>query len=195
MIAELVQTRIWQITDKGDPDARALVDGVSVGRPPHYSRQTPGSAMFTRNGQNLVFIAPDALAVWVTFRPTPGKAFRADGLDAWECALFRNEGSYLSSALIREAHVLSIALWGPLPADGLITFVRPDAVASGIPGYCYKRAGWKRWGCASDGKPRFRAPRVDGQIPPWREWGWRGERGGKLRRDLWGALTASAEQR
>lgn len=99
----------WEITDKGDPDALALVDGVTElikGRSgfgkPHYSRQQPGTRFFTRNGQNLVFITPDKLAVWVTFRPTPGKAVRPDKRDAWECSMFRNEGPILSSLLSKK---------------------------------------------------------------------------------------------
>lgn len=167
----------WLMTDKGDQDVRALADI-------HYSRQTPGSRQFTRNGQNLVFVTADDLAGWVTFRPAPGKAVRADGLDAWECALFANHGSVLSSKLIREAVVLSVALWGPVPADGFITYVKPDAIKNkGLPGYCFRRAGWKRVGAAKDGKPMFRAPRVDG-VPDWHDWSWKGARGGKLRREL-----------
>lgn len=61
----------WLITDKGDQDVRLLADE-------HYTRQTPGALSFTRNGQNLVFVTPDLLAGWVTFRPTPGKAQRQD---------------------------------------------------------------------------------------------------------------------
>lgn len=161
MIPAQVPWRRWLITDKGDPDARALVDGVSVGKAPHYSRQTPGASLFTRNGQNLVFLLEDCLAVWVTFRPTPGKATRPDRLDAWECALFRNEGHVVSSELVREAHLLSAAIWGSIPMDGLITFVQPDRIQSEIPGYCYRRAGWKHRGASSDGKPKLVAPRLD----------------------------------
>ena len=150
---ETVDTRRWLITDKGDQDVRRLADT-------HYSRQTPGDVRFTRNGQNLVFVTEDMLAAWVTFRPTPGKAIRADGLDAWECALFINRASerYLSSELIREAVSLSAALWAPLPGHDMITFVRPDKIRSVNPGYCYKCAGWRSDGFATDGKPRLRSP-------------------------------------
>lgn len=166
----------WLITDKGDPDCRALADR-------HYSRQTPGAISFTRNGQNLVFVTADKKAAWVTFRPTPGKAIRADKLDAWECALFRNEGPVRSSVLIREAVLLSCALWGPIPPDGFVTFIKQDAVQTDLKGYCYRRAGWRHWGYASDGKLRLRAPRPD-TWPDWSSWEWKGERGGKLRREL-----------
>lgn len=176
----------WLITDKGDPDALALVDGVSFGGKPHYSRQTPGARMFTRNGQNLVFITADSMAAWVTFRPTPGKAKRADKLDAWENALFRNEsgGRHLSSDLIREAVELSVAIWGPLPRDGFITFIKPSAIKpKKDPGYCYLRAGWSIDGASSDGKPRLRAPNPE-HVRGISEWRWKGVRGGKMRREL-----------
>jgi hypothetical protein len=149
----------------------------------HYTRQTPGAVSFTRNGQNLVFITEDLKATWVTFRPTPGKATRMDKLDAWECALFRNTGPVKSSLLIREAVLLSVALWGPLPKDGMITYVKPECVLTEIPGYCYRRAGWRRVGYAKDGKPVFRAPRPE-SAPHWSAWSWRGARGGKLRLSL-----------
>lgn len=165
--------KLWEITDKGDQDARILADY-------HYSRQTPGATMFTRNGQNLVFITEDLLATWVTFRPTPGKATRQDGLDAWECALFRNVGPHLSSRLIREAVSLSLSIWGPAPPDGIITYVKEDAVQTDLKGYCYRRAGWRRVGYSSDGKPMFRAPRAD-FIEDLESWCFHEDRGGKLR--------------
>jgi len=181
----------WLITDKGDPDARRLVDGESFGGRPHYSRQTPGASMFCRNGQNLVFMTADLRAVWVTFRPTPNVARRSDGLDAWENALFRNEGPTRASDLIREAVLLSSAIWGEQPRDGFITFIKPDAIRSEVAGYCYRRAGWKRWGSASDGKPRLRAPRAP--IVDYRQWAFKGDRGGKLRRliEEWNATCDS----
>jgi hypothetical protein len=169
----------WLITDKGDQDVRLLADG-------HYTRQTPGDVRFTRNGQNLVFVTADLLAGWVTFRPTPGKAVRPDGMDCWECAFFRNTGPNLSSELIREAEALSHALWGPPPRDGFVTLVQPGKIQSTNPGCCYLKADWMRAGVSSKGYLRFRAP-----IRPWHEvavppefWRWRGQRGGKLRRDL-----------
>lgn len=177
----------WNITDKGDQDVRLLADR-------HYSRQTPGSPQYCRNGQNLVFITDQADAGWVTFRPTPGEAKRQDNLDAWECALFRNEGPVKSSLLIREAVMLSIALWGPLPPDGFITYVKAEAVRTGapggVPGYCYRRAGWRHVGESADGKPMFRAPRPAlsffdlSYVLLAGHWDWRGNRGGLLRRGL-----------
>lgn len=175
---------IWQITDKGDPITRRIVDGEGFGGIPHYSRQSPGTASYTRNGQNLVFLSVDARAVWVTFRPTPGKAVRPDGLDAWENAVFCSRGSvFLASEMIAEAVELSCAIWGPLPADGLITFIKPAAIRSPNPGYCYKCAGWTRTGNARDGKPRLSAP-APVTVRPLSAWQYAPNRGGKLRSDL-----------
>jgi hypothetical protein len=158
----------WLITDKGDQDCRKLADN-------HYSRQTPGSFLFTRNGQNLVFTDEANSAVWVTFRPTPGKAVRKDKLNAWECALFRNTGNILSSILIREACELTVALWGHFPPDGLITFILQWAVKSPNKGCCYKKAGWIKNGYSSDGKLRLVAPSSFGPIPNWKDWKWKGD--------------------
>lgn len=198
---EIREERYWLITDKGDPEALALVDGRTDllyhrngYNVPHYSRQNPGTRSFTRNGQNLVFISTDKLAVWVTFRPTPGVAVRPDGRDAWECTLFRNESPILSSILIREAVLLSIALWGPVPADGFITYIRPELTTkrrsrNSPPGACYRHAGWKPTRPASDGKPCLRAPECMIRIPCWREWRFNGTRGGLLRRNLEGIVV------
>lgn len=143
----------WLRTHKGDRAGRALADR-------HYTRQTPGAASFTRPGNNLVYVTDDERAVWVTQRPDPRtEAKRMDGLDAWECTIFRNEGAHRSSTLIRLATALTYDDWGAPPSDGLITFVDPAKVGSEIPGYCFRRAGWKRVGESRDGKPMFRAPR------------------------------------
>jgi hypothetical protein len=210
--------RTWLITDKGDPQARSVVDHGRGDEEPHYSRQTPGASQWTRNGENLVFITADNLVVWCTHRPSPGKSTRQDGLDAWECTLFRNcapPGRYLSSDLIREATALTYAIWAgtyadALPADGLITFIKPEATARrrskrASPGACYLHAGWEAWGNAKDGKPRLRAPRpqIPEAIPDWREWSFKPRHGGIVRerleaidgtgqRDLFPALAGAA---
>lgn len=168
----------WLITDKGDQDVRRLADR-------HYSRLTPGAAQFCRNGQNLVFITADLKAGWVTFRATPGRAVRPDGLNAWECTLFRNEGDHISSELIREAVLLSRALWGEVPPDGFLTYVRPAAIATEIPGYCFRCAGWRRVkSYTREDQILFRAPRASTPPPDRRAWKWRGNRGGAERRRL-----------
>jgi hypothetical protein len=59
------------------------------------------------------------------------------------CAVFRNETSIRSSDLIREAEALA---WQKWPGARLYTYVNPRQVRSVIPGYCFRRAGWRRCG-------------------------------------------------
>lgn len=168
---------IWLVTDKGDQDARHIADR-------HYSRQTHGDPRFTRNGQNLVLVTRELTALWVTHRPAPGKAQRPDGQDAWECTMFRREGGeHRASDMIREAVLCTVAFWGPIPPDGFLTYVDPAKVGSEVPGYCFRRAGWKRRGTSRDGKPCFVAPRPR-TTPDRSAWSWRSTRGGKLRREV-----------
>lgn len=114
----------------------------------------------------------------------PAKAVRPDGLIGIECALFRNEGPIRSSVLIREAVLLTWALWGDPGRDGVFTFIDPAHVvhgSNGIAGYCFRRAGWTRVGRSSDARlPRLRAPRP-AAVPPWQTWPWHHNRGGLLR--------------
>lgn len=121
----------WIVTNKGDDACRRLADR-------HYSRQTIGHPMFTRPGKNLVLRTALGDAVWVTWR-----GIRDDGLDAWECTIFRNESMARSSDMIREAIRATIDQWGQLPKDGLITYVAADKTRSSNPGYCFKMAGFK----------------------------------------------------
>ncbi len=132
----------WFAVSKADPRARALADR-------HYSRQKPGTPQFCRPGQNIVLLTQDGRALWVSWRPKPGIQ-RMDGLDAIECTMFRNEGPYLSSDLIREAVELTLAKWGR-PKDGLLTYIAHEKVRSSNPGCCFKKAGWRRDGTYSRG--------------------------------------------
>lgn len=80
------------------------------------------------------------------------------------CSIFRNEGAGLSSELITQAVAATRFYFGEPPDLGIITFVKPDAVRSSNPGYCYQMAGWKRVGQAKDGKPCFQL--LPEQMPP-----------------------------
>lgn len=166
----------WLITDGGDQDVRALADR-------HYSRQSPGAQRFTRRGENIVLISRDGKAAWIVHRPCPGKAVRYDGADSWECSLFRNEGSVLSSELIIEATELTCAIWGLPPKDGLITFVNAGKVQSSNPGFCFIKAGWYHDGESGRGLLRLRAP-APSRITDWQQWDWKGNRGEALRKRL-----------
>lgn len=130
------QHGMWMITHKGDRSCRLLADR-------HYSRQTIGAPQFTRPGRNLVLRTADGAAVWVTW-----DGIRDDGMQAWECTMFRNEApnKYLSSAMIRAAVAATCAEWEGLPPDGIITYVDSSKVRSSNPGYCFKAAGWRKIG-------------------------------------------------
>ena len=134
----------WIITNKGDNACRQLADR-------HYSRQSPGDKQFCRPGRNLVLRTSQGDAVWVTW-----DGIRDDGIDAWECTLFRNESNLLSSTLIKEAVKITCQQWGLHLTDGIITYIFADKVKSVNPGYCFKCAGWQPFGKSKSGKIRLR---------------------------------------
>jgi hypothetical protein len=139
---------MWERTTKGDPSAVALADR-------HYSRRRHGrkGGQVGPPGRLLVLMTPCRRALWVSHWPDPRLAL--DGLDAWRCSIFRNEGAGLSSELIRAAMVRTAQHWVERPADGWVTFVEVDEVRSTNPGFCYLQAGWTRdrdWRPASGGR-------------------------------------------
>lgn len=134
LMLDIPQYGVWMVTHKGDRSCRLLADR-------HYSRQTIGHPMFTRPGKNLVLRSAGGDAVWVTWR-----GIRDDGLDAFECTIFRNESTVLSSELIKDAVKATQAEWGNFPKDGIITYVYAEKVRSTNAGCCFKKAGWKHIG-------------------------------------------------
>jgi hypothetical protein len=137
----------WQRVHHSDPRALEMADR-------HYSRQSPGTPEFTPSGHKIVLMHflddSTPAALWASHRPAPGKAVRADGLDAWACTMFRVEHrTVLASELIREAVAITRALWQPLPTDGFYTTIDPRKVApikrrgECVWGYCYIKAGWR----------------------------------------------------
>lgn len=120
---------VWIETRDADPEARRLADN-------HYSRKTKGSKYFCGPGEKLVLITPDKKALFIWRK----NKVRWDGQDGIECALFRNEGAGISSELIKEAVKLAQKRW---PRERLFTYVRPDAIKSTDPGFCFKKSGWE----------------------------------------------------
>lgn len=129
----------------------------------HYSRQTPGSAQFAPPGRCLVLkcLNDEGLiqALWVTSWPF-SEYVRHDWAGSWVCSLFRNESDHLSSELIIEAiqatrwyHTQSPSWVCDPEPPGMITFVRPEAIKSKNPGYCYQCAGFKKVGHTRGGLP------------------------------------------
>lgn len=132
-------TATWRETHKGHSRLIELADA-------HYTRQQPGTNSCTRPGVNLVYLLSDGAAAWVVWRPIPDVG-RSDNLEAWECTLFRNVGSRLSSELVSEATALTFRKWGWPPRDGFITAVGVEQTRArrskrSAPGECFRRAGW-----------------------------------------------------
>jgi hypothetical protein len=96
-------------------------------------------------GETITLLTGDgsALFVWVK------QKYRLDNQSGVMCSVFRNEGDYLSSELIKDAE--SIA-WDRWPRERLFTFVDVDKINSPNPGYCFKCAGWTTSGRASNGQ-------------------------------------------
>lgn len=127
---------------RADPLARELADR-------HYNRQKIGSPQFVPPGRCIVLRTPAADAFWVTSWPFAEFTKHA-WAGAWVCSAFRNEGSVLSSTLIKEAIAITRSIWTP-PDLGMITFVDRDKVRSANPGACYQKAGFKRVGETQSG--------------------------------------------
>lgn len=134
----------WHVSSRADPRAAALADR-------HYTRQKIGSAQFVPPGRCLVLLTAQADALWVTSWPFAEYVKHA-WAGAWICSLFRNEGSELSSDLIREAVSVTRWYYGEPPALGFVTFVDPGKVRrKRDPGRCYRKAEWKHVGYTAGG--------------------------------------------
>lgn len=124
----------WFLSRDGDPQAVALYER-------HYSarRYQDGRvrSLFVGPGEKAVLLtgAGDALFAWRLFLD------RRTSVLGLNCAVFRNEGACLSSALIREATAYARARW---PEFTPYTYVDPRRVRSRNPGYCFLCAGWQR---------------------------------------------------
>lgn len=125
---------MWERRTRLDGAVNALADR-------HYSRRSPGSGQVGPPGRKIVLITPCERALWLSHWPLP--EYTLDGIDAWRCSIFRNEGAGLSSELIREAMTITERLWVDRPAEGWLTWVDTRKVDSQHPGYCFKLAGWR----------------------------------------------------
>lgn len=136
IILQLSPYEPWIRTHAMDQSGMLLADR-------HYSRQSIGNPKWNRPGNNLVLRTAMGDAVWTTWN-----GIRDDGLEAWECTIFRNEApeKYLSSDMIRAAVQVTITEWGELPRDGIITYVAANKVRSTNSGCCFKKAGFKHIG-------------------------------------------------
>ena len=91
--------------------------------------------LFVGPGEKLVLMTTDGMAlfVWRKFRSM-------DNQSGVNCSIFRNEGPYLSSDLIKDACKIA---WQKWPGERLYTYINKGKVKSPNPGYCFKLAGWE----------------------------------------------------
>jgi hypothetical protein len=124
---------LWNISHRADPEARPFADR-------HYNRQKIGSKQFAPPGRCLVLKRHDAF--WITSYPFAEYVKHA-WAGSWVCSAFRNEGSVLSSDLVRDAVAATRWYYGAPPALGMITFVDPRKTRhKRDPGRCYRKAGF-----------------------------------------------------
>ena len=127
----------WFAVRDGDPRAAALYEE-------HYScvnlkaRRRSGDKRICGPGEHMVLMTQDCKALFVW-----RKSRRPDlaGQTGVCCSVFRNTGPHLSSELILEAEALARRRW---PGERLFTYINPTAIRSANPGYCFKRAGWRK---------------------------------------------------
>ena len=140
----------WLAVSRADPRAFGLYAR-------HYSAvknarwRRHGNTNVAGPGEQLVLLTDscDALFVW-----TRNTVDRFDGQHGVNCAVFRNEGSVLSSELIREADALAWRRWPAEPRH--FTYVDASRVRrKRDPGRCFVRAGWRRCGQSAEGKLLF----------------------------------------
>lgn len=138
--ATMTGTEYWRESRDGDAAGLALYRR-------HYSRRHYADgrdpALFVGPGEKLVLLAhdDDALFAWRRF-------IDASGQEGVNCAVFRNESPHLASAMILDAETWA---WDRWPGERLYTYVNPARIRSTNPGYCFKRAGWRRCGITRGG--------------------------------------------
>jgi hypothetical protein len=133
----------WYVSHRADPRALALYER-------HYSchRYADGRKrrQFVAPGECLVLLTAPADALFVWHKAKDG--MRLDGQEGASCAVFRNEGPYRASDLIREAEQLAWVRW---PGARLFTYVDATQVPTATPGFCFLAARWKRVGQSQTG--------------------------------------------
>lgn len=142
---------MWFRVDKFDERAIALVDGLLPDgrvKPPHYSRQTPGSDQIAPPGETCLLLGGDGFSVWVAchnFEPGETDTKR------WRCTVFRRELGPRASDMIRVATAFTYDYWRRTyawPSVPLETEINIAATARrrgkrNPPGYSFICAGWK----------------------------------------------------
>lgn len=133
----------WFAIKDGDPRAVALMRR-------HYSHKKTNHYKdlvrygFSGQGESLILMTVDCKALFGWCKQKQ----RDDGQQGVNCFVFRNEGSVLSSELIKEACELAWQRWH---GERLFTYVNSKKIKSDNPGYCFKVAGWNYCGKSKGG--------------------------------------------
>lgn len=138
MLEILNRNKLYSVSP-GDVGVRALAMR-------HYSVKRGGDSWWPP-AKMMCLTNIDRTILFVWQRPLP--EYRKDGQLGYNCTLFRNEDSRLSSEIILEAEQIVVEAWGVSRA---YTYVDAKQVQSANPGYCYLKDGWKRIGKSKSGK-------------------------------------------
>ena len=141
----MFKNQYWYAIKDGDPRAVALYRR-------HYSATLTNHGMpidhcrygFSGQGESLILLTLDCRALF-GWNKSNGRADKQEGVN---CFVFRNEGGVLSSDLIREADLLAWQRWGD---ERHFTYVKPSAIKSTNPGYCFIKAGYRKCGESKGG--------------------------------------------
>ena len=136
---------MWCAATQTDLDAIRLYRRHYSCRRYRDGRENLRRAGFVGIGEKMVLITAksDALFVW-----RYAKCGDKNGQQGVNCSIFRNEGTYKSSDLIREAVELAQKRW---PGKRLYTYVNGAKIRSSNPGCCFFKAGWRRCGVTKKG--------------------------------------------
>ncbi len=133
---------IWWLTKDGDKSCLALYER-------HYSANKYADGrkrtQFVGPGEHIVLRTASCNAMFVWRKYIDDTIPKQEGV---ECAVFRNEGPFLSSELVRQADAIADCAW---VGERHYTKVRASAVRSANPGYCFITAGWRRCGHTKGG--------------------------------------------
>ena len=125
----------WFEVKDGDPRAVGLFRR-------HYSCKNSKADHlrygFSGQGESMILLTQDCRALFGWRK----QKISDDGQKGTNCFIFRNEGSVLSSELIKEAVDLARARWGI--KERLYTYVNSHKIRSTNAGTCFIKAGWKR---------------------------------------------------
>lgn len=131
---------VWLPAKDGDPRAFAIMRRHYTYQAYQDGRRAAGGnyrnrRLFVGPGEKMVLMTADcdALFVWRKFKDDSGQT----GVN---CAVFRNEGPLLSSALILAAEQIALLRW---PGERFYTYVDAKRVLSSNPGWCFRCAGWR----------------------------------------------------